>query len=324
MTEDFQILIQQKPTLVVDITYLCNATCRYCRWGTNETPGRTSRSLGEILIPVETLTNLGTKRVVISGGEPRLHPELDQILHYFSKRVEEVIIITNAYGLDINEVEKLLDWGATGFTVSLDSVDPMESFLTRFTPPQLQKEMLTNIETISKMPRNFEFGINSVVSHVTGNWTTVSNLLKFGSGIGIDFIKFQPVFDDGFVAKNSPDLLLSKKDVPSLLEIAKKLDTVKHPLTNPSEFWADLAVISEKRFLPSSGCGIGPGDSISIRGDLKICFWVDSSSYGISSEPVGRSDLLNIQSGFEGKKQKCKVDFHCFCNQRINHTWMKE
>lgn len=322
-SKHFQILAPRKPALVVDVTYLCNAECRYCQWGNSKTPGRISRSLKEILIPAETLTNLGIKRIVISGGEPRLHPEMKSILRYYSNLVDEVVIMTNAYGLTTTEIKKLLDTGATGFTISLDSVDMMESFLTRSTPSYLHKEVLSNLEDISKMSRDFEFGMNSVVSHITANWTTVSTLLEFGRNIGVDFIKFQPIFDDGYVSRNSPDLLLSNNDVSSLLEIASKLDTIIHPLTNPSGFWRDVAAMASGKFLPASMCGLGPLDSISVRGNLSMCFWVDSSSYGISSKTMSKNDLLKIQTNFEKEKRKCKVDFHCFCNQSIDHTWLK-
>lgn len=316
-------LALQKPAAVVDVTYLCNAACRYCQWGTSETPGRIPRSLEEVLIPSKTLENLGIKRIVISGGEPRLHPEIERILCYYSKLVD-VVIMTNGYGLTRKEVERLLRAGANGLTVSLDSVDAMESFVTRSTLPRLHKEILANLRDISKLARNFEFGMNSVVSHITANWTTVNGILEFGRQLGVDFVKFQPIFDDGYVSRNSPDLLLTHEDVTPLLEIASKLDTIEHPLTNPSGFWIDIATIARGGSLPAYRCGLGPLHTISVRGNLSMCFWVDSSSYGSSSKTMNKDDLLKVQANFEEEKVKCKVGFHCFCNQRIDHKWLVE
>ncbi len=323
MIKPFTILESPKPVLVIDVTYLCNAECRYCQWGSNETPGRIPQSLKDILIPTETLTNLGIRRIVISGGEPRLHPEFDSILGYYRNLVDEVVIMTNAYGLTNTEIKKLLDAGATGFTVSLDSIDNGESFLTRSTSSLIHKEIISNLENIFKTPRDFEFGINSVVSHITANWKTVSALLEFGQKIGVDFIKFQPLFDDGYVSKNSPDLLLSHDDEKSLLEIASKLDTLFHPLTNPPTFWTDIAKMVDGKSLPAHKCGLDSKQSISVRGNLSMCFWVNSSAYGISSKAMSKNNLLKVQTNFEKEKQKCKVDFHCFCNQSIDHTWLK-
>ncbi len=259
----------------------------------------------------------------MSGGEPRIHPELESILRYYSRLVDEIIIITNAYRLTVKEAKRLCEVGATGFTVSLDSIDSKESFLTRHTPPYLHGQILENIEKISHKPRDFEFGINAVVSHVTANWKTIKSLLDFGHRIGVDFIKFQPIFDDSYVSKNAPDLLLSNKDTRSLVEIASKLDSMVHPPTNPPEFWTDVARVVKGKPISGCGCGLDSKHAISIRGNLSMCYWVGSSSYGMSAETTSRDELSRIQENFKKEKKRCKVGLYCFCNQRMDHTWLK-
>ena len=310
-------------TMVVDITYFCDATCKYCQWGNSKTPGRVPIDLDKILIPRKTLENLKTNRIVISGGEPRLHPHLSQIIKYYEQLVNNVIIMTNGYGLTMRETKKLLQMGITGITISLDSIDSMESFLTRSTHPKLHKEILENLENISNMDRNFELSINSTISHITANWITVKNMLDFGTKLGIDCIKFQPIFDDGYASRNAPELLLSNHDVENLLEIASKIDTFRHLPTNPAGFWRDVAYKSGGGELPACNCSLNSSDSISVSGNLSMCYWVNSSSYGKSSEIIDKNELIKIQKNFMKEKQKCKVDFHCFCNQGIDHVWIK-
>ncbi len=60
--------------------------------------------MAEVLVPKETLAALETQRVVISGGEPLLHPEINEILGYYHDLVDDVVVITNGYGLDSEEV----------------------------------------------------------------------------------------------------------------------------------------------------------------------------------------------------------------------------
>ena len=313
-------ILEKQQSIVVDITYVCNATCRYCRWGDAKTFGRTACSLEDILISSETLQNFGTKRIVLSGGEPRLHPEIKQILHYYHDLVDQVVVITNGYGLTKTEAKKLLDYGATGFTISLDSINSMESFLTRSTLPHIHKKILESIEDICTMPHDFECGINSVVSHITANWMTVKELLEFGRGVEIDFVKFQPIFDDGYASKNAPELLLSSEDVTYLLEIAAKIDTLDKPLTNTVEFWRDVAALAGGKTLPAKGCGLDSAHAMSVKGKLGMCYWIPSQ-YGSTSDIIDEENLLKVQTEFDGKKQSCSVDFHCFCNQGINHKW---
>lgn len=304
-------------TTVVDVTYLCNATCRYCRWGDGFTPGRVAQDLKKVLIPASTLEMIGTKRVVISGGEPRLHPNISEILEHYGSLVDELVVITNGYGLDVEAAGALLDAGATGITVSLDSVDVMESFMTRRTPPVLHGEVIRNLKEMAGPGRRFELGINSTVTSVTANWITVGDLLRFGIELDLDFVKFQPIFDDGYVSANSPDLMLDASNTASLLEVATRLETVEHPPTNPSGFWADVAELAGGGRLPPSECALGPSDAISVGGQLGICYWVGSSRYG----HLDRLGYATATSRFEEDKQKCRVGFHCFCNQGLGHVW---
>ena len=315
-----QTVVQARGTTVVDITYMCNARCRYCRWGDAATPGREDQDMEKILLPAETLEALGTRRVVISGGEPRLHPRIADILGHYKKLVDQVVIITNGYGLDRETVEDLLHAGATGITVSLDSTDAMESFLTRRTPPALHAKVLRNVAGIAGPGRKFELGINCTVSSVTANWLTVRGMLEFGESARLDCVKFQPVFDDGYVSANSPDLLLGPDDVTPLQEIASNVGELRGVKTNPPGFWRDVAARVAGKSLPSDRCALGQSDSISVDGRLSICYWVKSSCYGGVGEVPATAK--GIKAGFEAEKHRCTVDFHCFCNQGVEHTWL--
>ena len=306
---------------MVDITYLCNATCKYCQWGNQGTPGRLHRSLAEILIPKETLDALGTERVVLSGGEPRLHPELARVLGYYRSLAKDVVVITNGYALNHGEVSRLLDSGATGITVSLDSVYPEEAQFVRMTPPSLHQSILSALRSLP-FPRAFELGINSVVSHPTANWRTVKGLLDFAREINADFVKFQPVFDDGYVAKNAPDLKLSEADRPSLLEVSERVGTSEYSTrTNPPGFWRDIADLAAGERLSSKACSLGPRHAISLQGRLKICYWVDASTLGAPTARLSADDVTAGRTKFEQDKLRCEVGFHCFCTQNISHEW---
>lgn len=309
-------------TTVVDVTYLCNARCRYCKWGDKSTGDRSHRSLQEILLPEEVLKALGTQRLVLSGGEPLLNPQISEILAYYSKLVDELIIITNGYNLNRSGVNRLIASGVTGITVSLDSIHESEVFETRKTSAQLLTSLLERLNEISKMPRNFELGINAVVSHPTANWITVRDLLEYGSGLRVDFVKFQPIFDDGYVGRNSSQLVLSHVDSENLRTVAKMIDTIAHPLTNPSSFWQDLASLTLGEILPATSCGLGLGHSILTKDSLNICYWLDSSSFG-SIDSINSLEAKRTRIDFERKKQVCKVGYHCFCTQNISHVWNK-
>lgn len=307
-------------TTVVDVTYLCDARCRYCRWGDPRIPGRVAQDLPKTMIPAGTLEGLGTERIVISGGEPTLHPDIERILDYYRSLVEQVIVITNGYGLSGKMLERLLGAGATGITVSLDSASAMESFMTRRTPPRTHARILRSLE-LAGSRRDCELGINSTVSHVTANWLTVRGLLELGGRVGADFVKFQPIFDDGYVSANSPDLMLTREDEPPLREVGRMLGDTGRLSTNPPAFWDDVAELAGGGRLPAYGCALDGRDAISVDGGLGICWWVDSSRYGDVSDTPDNAKIEMVQERFREEKSGCTVGYHCFCNQGTGHIW---
>ena len=308
-------------TAVVDITYMCNTTCKYCQWGNKSTAGRVHKQPSEAILSRETLKALGAERVVLSGGEPRLHPNLEEIVQHYRDSVDDVIIITNGYSLTPIEATRLADIGVTGITVSIDSMFAEEATLTRETPFQLHNTILKNLEKIARSREDLELGINSVVSHITANRRTVDGLLNFGRCLDLDFVKFQLIFNDGYIGRTTPDLLLTRNDAVNLIDIALYIETISSPATNPAEFWRNSAALARGEEFSPIGCGLGPRYSIATREKVNICFWLDESNFGKLTSKISREEADRIRRRFEEDKLSCKVREHCFCNQSLSHTW---
>lgn len=318
--------MEGRGTVVVDVTYACNAECRYCRWGDRR--GRGMPDAAASMIPGRTLRLLGTRRVVLSGGEPTLHPRVGEIIAHYAGLVDEVVVITNGYALArgsrIDLVGGLVRAGATGVTFSVDSADPREMLEARGTPPAVHAAVLRGIEEAASSG-TAEIGINATVTAATARWQSVSGLLGFGRRAGVDFVKFQPVFDDGYASANAPGLLLSQADAPHLLEIAERMEGLgpgpPHPPTNPPGFWRDVAALAAGESLPASGCALGPSDAIATGGILSVCSWVGGSRYGPASEGIEGGAARAVQARFPAEKARCRVGPHCFCNQGMGHVW---
>jgi MoaA/NifB/PqqE/SkfB family radical SAM enzyme len=73
---------------------------------------------------VDKLAELGTSVITISGGEPLLHPELDEIIRRIRQRGMVAGLITNGYLLVPERIERLnradLEW----LQISIDNVNP--------------------------------------------------------------------------------------------------------------------------------------------------------------------------------------------------------
>ncbi|HEX9112670.1 MAG TPA: radical SAM protein, partial [Terriglobales bacterium] len=89
----------------------CNLACTYC----NEFDDFSKPvPIEQMLRRVDKLAELGTSVVTISGGEPMLHPELDDIIHRMRQRRIVSGLITNGYLLTADRIERLnragLEW----------------------------------------------------------------------------------------------------------------------------------------------------------------------------------------------------------------------
>src|SRR6266496_6575405 len=72
----------------------CNLACGYC----NEYDHSSSPvPLDVIKQRLDRLAILGTSIVTISGGEPMMHPQLDEIIHYICFRGMSAGLISNGY-----------------------------------------------------------------------------------------------------------------------------------------------------------------------------------------------------------------------------------
>ena len=82
----------------------CNLACTYC----NEFDDVSEPvPLEEMLRRIDDLGRLGTSVITISGGEPLLHPDLDQIIARIRKTGAIAGMITNGYLLMPDRIERL-------------------------------------------------------------------------------------------------------------------------------------------------------------------------------------------------------------------------
>jgi MoaA/NifB/PqqE/SkfB family radical SAM enzyme len=99
----------------------CNLACTYC----NEFDAYSSPvPLPEMLRRVDLLAELGTTIITLSGGEPMLHPGLDEIIRRIRQRGAIATLITNGYFLTVDRIRLLNRTGLDYLQISIDNVDP--------------------------------------------------------------------------------------------------------------------------------------------------------------------------------------------------------
>jgi MoaA/NifB/PqqE/SkfB family radical SAM enzyme len=99
----------------------CNLSCAYC----NEYDDYSKPvPLETMLHRLELLGRLKTGVITLSGGEPLLHPDLDDIIRGIRKNAILAGLITNGYLLTAERVQRLNDAGLDYLQISIDNVKP--------------------------------------------------------------------------------------------------------------------------------------------------------------------------------------------------------
>ena len=131
----------------------CNLSCTYCNeYDDFSKPVPLPTMLGRL----DRLGALGTTAVAISGGEPLLHPELDEIIARIRAHGMMSGMITNGYLLTAERIQRLNRAGLEHMQISIDNV----------LPDDVSKKSLKVLDRkLQLLAANAEFhvNINSVV-----------------------------------------------------------------------------------------------------------------------------------------------------------------
>ena len=75
---------------------------------------------------LDKLASFGTSVITISGGEPMMHPQLDDIIRHIRERGMIAGLISNGYYMTPQRIKRLNDAGLQYLQISIDNVEPDE------------------------------------------------------------------------------------------------------------------------------------------------------------------------------------------------------
>ena len=163
------------------------------RFGEDHTflPRRAYLSFEEIEKVVTACRPLGLEKVRITGGEPLLRPDLDDLISRISSTGVEVALTTNASLLS-GQAPRLADAGLDRVTVSLDALDP-----------KIHSQMTDSSIPVEVVLRGIDAAVEAGLSPVKVNCvvqrgvneTEVAPLVRRfkGTGVTVRFIEYMDV-----------------------------------------------------------------------------------------------------------------------------------
>lgn len=155
-------------TIFWSVISRCNNSCEYC-YAAKNFRRLPTKKVFEI---INLLCQLNIKRVVVSGGEPLLHPEIDKIIKTLHKKNIEICLDTNA---DFFDKHKKIIKYISFIGLPIDFPSNRMSFRNR----NNLKNVLSALEYLSKIKKPPKIRIGTVVTKVNHQYLPqIYNLIK--------------------------------------------------------------------------------------------------------------------------------------------------
>jgi MoaA/NifB/PqqE/SkfB family radical SAM enzyme len=135
------------------VTRRCNLACGYCNEYDDVSPPIDTDVLKR---QIDHLASMGTLVVTLTGGEPLLHPDLDQIVRHAVDRGMVCTTISNAYPVTKRWIERLNAAGLSLIQISVDNLQPNDISSKSWSKIRPRLELL-------KAHAKFKVNINAVL-----------------------------------------------------------------------------------------------------------------------------------------------------------------
>lgn len=130
--------------LAVNLTKRCNLACAHCYMDAETLKHGGEGELGteEVRGLLDQIAGRSTETmVVLTGGEPLMRPDLEEMLAHGTKLGLSMVVGTNGIALTDRRVQSLKAAGAMGMGISVDSLDPQKHDAFRGLPGAWEKTL---------------------------------------------------------------------------------------------------------------------------------------------------------------------------------------
>lgn len=260
----------EKRIVYIEITNRCNLQCRYC-YNDSNIMNYNNMTLDEINKIVEFINNNKNISLVISGGEPLLHPQFSNILDFIKKNKYDAMIYTN--GVLLSKYIKELANSNIKLFVSLDGSSEIGHDYMRGTGNY--NKTISGIEELlhagfNSKHLNFSFIINNY------NIKSIENMIDLSLHYKVNKAQFVSMNPRGRGKDLSKELFPSKENIIEMWYMLSEMNEKYPSLKIDCDVFWQRKVISIGKYMPGS-CSICSKIRIDVSGNVFPCPFLDGN-----------------------------------------------
>lgn len=206
-------------SIIFEITQRCNCNCKYCYnvWKNNGFYPEGELSTWKIKrLLKKIIKESRVDHITLTGGEPLLRRDLEQLIEFLRKRKIEVNIITNGMLLREERIRKLVSVGVFVFELPLLSYKrEVHNQLMRADSFDLITEAIVKV-------KKYKAKVITVFVATKENINDFEDTARLSFALGADGIMFNRFNPGGEGAKYVKELLPSPQEIKNALRIAER------------------------------------------------------------------------------------------------------
>ena len=168
------------------INNACNAACEFCSFSLDALPREdwVFAPLPKAKDAIDVLVRHGVRYLVITGGEPMLHPDCVDIVRHAKGQGMVVILVTNGSRLDATNIHALKESGLSSIIISIDAASVKVHEENRRLPKVCEK-----IKKANELLRHVKIQSTASVtmSRLIDDYSQLPGFLK---GLGFESVTF--------------------------------------------------------------------------------------------------------------------------------------
>ncbi|NOZ87611.1 MAG: radical SAM protein [Deltaproteobacteria bacterium] len=248
--------------LIVHITDRCNLSCRFC----DLPKGPRDFSFKNLSSLLKEGSDLGIPNLVLTGGEPLLHPEIESILSMSSSLGFGLNITTNGTPL-VDLAGMLAGFKVASVSVSIDGKEETHDDLRGV--KGAYKRTMAGIEALKSKAPKTRLSIYMVVTEV--NAAELNDVYDLSGRIGADF-NFWPV-------NNQPGLYMRSDTArQAYISFVQRLAQENREFEKRKDYYLTGLEYHRGKRLRVRCMGLSDQAGISVTGELlPCCVWGEKS-----------------------------------------------